>query len=279
MPTTAIELNTVTLDDGLTLTYRELGYGPPVLLLHGWPTSSYLWRNVMPAIARDNCAVALDLPGFGGSDKPVERYGFSFFEQVLTRFLDKLEMDPVGLVGHDIGGPIAAHWAMRNQDRVTGLALLNTLLYPEFAPEIVEFATQLADPARRDALTSQEGLADIMRLGVTEPAAITDEIMTAVTAPFRDENARQALALAGIGLSPRGFRELADGLPALRIPLRVIYGERDRILPDVGQTMARLKRDVPHAHVTPLATAGHFIQEEVPEQLGELLRLFFKPEL
>ncbi len=276
MPSTAIELNTVTID-GLSLTYRELGYGPPVLLLHGWPTSSYLWRNVMPAIARDNCVVALDLPGFGGSDKPIERYGFSFFEQILTGFLDKLEMDPVGLVGHDIGGPIAAHWAMRNQDRVSGLALLNTLLYPEFSPEVVDFATALADPARRDPMTSPQGLADIMRLGVADPAVITDRVLAAVQAPFRDDDTRLALALAGIGLSPRGFREIAEGLPSLRIPVRVIYGEQDRVLPDIAETVARLKADVPHAQVTALPDAGHFIQEEVPEQVGELLALFFKP--
>lgn len=62
-------LNEVQVGD-LTLAYRELGSGPPVLLLHGWPTSSFLWRNVMPPIARANRVIALDLPGFGGSSKP-----------------------------------------------------------------------------------------------------------------------------------------------------------------------------------------------------------------
>src|SRR5262249_33832226 len=156
MQATTTQVQRVTLDDGMTLAYREFGVGPPVLLLHGWPTSSFLWRDVMPAMARTNCVVALDLPGFGDSDKPAGRYSFDFYERALDGFLDRLEMDPVGLVGHDIGGPIAVHWALRNRDRVTGIALLNTLLYPEFAPGIVEFVTQLSDPATRDALTSQE---------------------------------------------------------------------------------------------------------------------------
>jgi pimeloyl-ACP methyl ester carboxylesterase len=74
--------------DGLRLAYRELGDGPPVLLLHGWPTSSFLWREVMKPIARANRVVALDLPGFGASDKPVGiRYGFDFFGHALDLFL------------------------------------------------------------------------------------------------------------------------------------------------------------------------------------------------
>src|SRR5688500_7200989 len=91
---------------GLTLAYRELGSGPPVLLLHGWPTSSFLWRNVMPPIARVNRVVALDLPGFGGSDKPAgARYNFDFFERAIDGFLEQLGIDAVAIASHDLGGP------------------------------------------------------------------------------------------------------------------------------------------------------------------------------
>ena len=77
---TATALDTVQVD-GLTIAYRELGSGPPVLLLHGWPTSSFLWRDVMEPIAEHNRVVAIDLPGFGASDKPLGvRYDFDLFE-------------------------------------------------------------------------------------------------------------------------------------------------------------------------------------------------------
>jgi haloalkane dehalogenase len=77
--------------EGLRLAYRELGDGPPVLLLHGWPTSSFLWREVMRPIGRANRVVALDLPGFGASDKPVgNRYSFEFFGRALYLFLAHL---------------------------------------------------------------------------------------------------------------------------------------------------------------------------------------------
>ncbi|HET9140087.1 alpha/beta fold hydrolase [Actinophytocola sp.] len=277
---TAPALSTVTLGDGMTLAYRELGSGPPVLLLHGWPTSSYLWRDVMPAIARDNCVIALDLPGFGGSDKPLDvRYDFDLYARVLDGFLDKLEMDPVDIAVHDIGGPIAVHWALRNPGRVRRLALLNTLLYPEFHPEVMEFAVGLARPETRDRMVSPEGLADILRLGLADPDRLTDEVVAEVRRPFADPDARLALARAGFNLSVRGFAEIATGLPRLDVPVRIIYGERDRILPDVAETMARVRRDLPHAEVTTLPDCGHFIQEEAPQQVGELLADFFnRPE-
>src|SRR5918996_3022631 len=87
----------------LALAYRELGSGPPVLLLHGWPTSSFLWREVMRPIAERNRVVALDLPGFGASDKPLGvRYGFDLFGRTLDGFLEALGIDAVALAVHDL---------------------------------------------------------------------------------------------------------------------------------------------------------------------------------
>ena len=271
-------MRTLTLDDGMTLTYRERGSGAPVLLLHGWPTSSYLWRNVMPAIARNNSVIAIDLPGFGGSAKPVDiRYDFGLFDRVLDGVVDKLEMDPVGIAVHDLGGPVALHWMIRNPGRVSRLALLNTLLYPDFRPDLIEFVRTLSDPHRRETLTGPDGLADIMRLGLADERRLTDEVLAAVRAPFAEADARLALALAGIGLHPSGFAEIADWLPSVDLPVRIIYGEQDRVLTDVARTVERAAKDIPHAEVTALPNCGHFLQEDDPEQVGELLAEFFRP--
>ncbi|MBA3286931.1 MAG: alpha/beta fold hydrolase, partial [Acidimicrobiia bacterium] len=144
MPTTTTDppIDHVTLPDGTRLAWRQLGAGPAVLLVHGWPTSSHLWRNVMMPIGERHRVLALDLPGFASSTKPATgRFGFERFEQALTRFLDHLGIERVALAGHDLGGPVVVHWALRHPDRVTRLALLNTLLYPEFSPAVVEFVT------------------------------------------------------------------------------------------------------------------------------------------
>jgi len=274
-PTTPA-IQRLTTADGLTLGYRELGAGPAVLLLHGWPTSSYLWRNVMPAIAKHNRVVAIDLPGFGASDKPTDvRYSFDYFERAIEGLLAALGIDRVGVAGHDLGGPIAVHWALRQPARVSRVALLNTLLYPEFSDAVRDFVIALTSPPRRDQLVSPEGLADLMRLGVVHKSAITEDTFAAVSEPFRSEDDRLALAAAGIGLSVRGFAEIASGLPTLTAPLRVVYGTDDHILPDVAETMTRVQRDVPHAVITTLLGVGHFLQEEAPDHVGELLAEFF----
>lgn len=260
---------------GLRLAYRQAGEGPAVLLLHGWPTSSYLWRSAMGPLAQHHRVVALDLPGFGASAKPVDvRYDFAFFDRVFDEALDALEIDSVSLVVHDFGGPVGLHWAMGRPQRVRSLALLNTLVYPELCDETVEFARTLLDPKRRETLTSDEALIDLMRDGVADPARMTDEVLAAVTAPFQTPDDRLALALVGCGLRRRGLADIARWLPTVSVPVRVIYGEQDRLLPDVAQTMARVAADVPHADVTVLPDCGHFLQEDAPDRVGRLLADF-----
>lgn len=261
---------------GLRVAYREAGAGPAVLLIHGWPTSSFLWRNVMGAIARENRVVAIDLPGLGASDKPTDvRYDFAFFDRVLDDFTAALGIDRLAVAVHDLGGPVGLHWAMVRQERITALALLNTLVYPELSDEVVEFARTLLDPARQGELTSDQGLTDIVRQGLADQSRATPEVIDGVLAPFPSPEDRLALAKAGCSLHRRGFADVAKWLPTITIPVRVIYGEADRVLSDVGQTMARLAADVPHADVTALPGCGHFLQEEAPEEVGELLAQFF----
>ena len=109
---TATTLDKVQVD-GLTIAYRELGSGPPVLLLHGWPTSSFLWRDVMAPIAERNRVVAIDLPGLRWLRQAARacRYDFDLFERTLDGFLAALGIEEVGLAVHDLGGPIGLHWA------------------------------------------------------------------------------------------------------------------------------------------------------------------------
>jgi pimeloyl-ACP methyl ester carboxylesterase len=272
---TTITVNKVQVE-GMEIAYRDQGSGPAVLLLHGWPTSSFLWRNVIPSIARTRRVIAPDLPGFGASSKPLDvRYDFEVFEAVIDGLLAELEIDQLGLAGHDLGGPIAVHWTLRNRERVTRLGLLNTLLYPDFDPSVVEFVTALSTPETRDRLTSPEGLEEVLKLGLADESRLTEEALAGVLAPFGDRDSRRALAAAGIQLRPEGFTEIAEGLPSLRMPVRVVYGERDRILPDVAETMERVARDIPRTTVTGLPDCGHFLQEEAPDEVGRLLAEFF----
>lgn len=120
--------------DGLRVAYREAGRGPGIVLLHGNPTSSYLWRDVLPVLGRFGRCVAPDLVGMGRSaplpDPGPGRYRFADHRRVLDGLLDQLDLGPIVLVGHDWGGVLAMDWARRHPDAVRGIAYLETLVSP-----------------------------------------------------------------------------------------------------------------------------------------------------
>ena len=203
--------------------FRSCGEGPPVLLVHGWPTSSFLWRNVMPAMAADRRVIAVDLPGFGASDKPTDAsYSFRFFGDVLDAFVEQLEIDePLGLAVHDLGGPVGLWWAARSPDRIERIAILNTLVYPEISLAVKLFVASARLPLARRVLTSQWGLARALRFGVADPARLRDDAMAGFCAPFRDRDARAALARAGCGLHPDGLKTVGEFVDNTSLPLRI----------------------------------------------------------
>jgi pimeloyl-ACP methyl ester carboxylesterase len=273
---TVTTLDTVEVG-GRTLAYREAGEGPAVLLLHGWPTSSFLWRDVMPAIARERRVLALDLPGFGASDKPTDvTYSYRFYTDAVGGFLDALGIDDVALGLHDLGGPVGVRFALDNLARVRAVALTNTLLYPEDMTDMLnQFVEGLKTPGVRENFTGPQGLEAALRLGTNAESSARDEVIAGMVEPFGSDDDRLALAKAGAELEDDVTAAMARELPGLNVPIRVVYGTGDRILESIDDTVARIQRDLPQAEVTALDGLGHFLQEDDPERVGELLAEFF----
>jgi haloalkane dehalogenase len=263
--------------DGLKLHYLETGSGEPVLMLHGWPTSSYLWRNIAGPVGEGGSRViALDLPGYGRSDKPTDvSYSFRFYDRVLTGFLEAVGAESVGLAVHDVGGPIGLYWASQHPERVRKLALLNTLVFPRLSAAAVAFVAAARVPLIRSRLTSQGFIRFAMRFGVHDKSRLSDEAIAAYQEPFRTKEAQRALQKAATGLHPAGLREIERWLPSIEVPVQILYGEKDRILPDVKRTMRRVAELVPHAVVQTLPDCGHFLQEERPSEIAGTLSGFF----
>ena len=246
---------------------------PPLVFLHGWPTNAALYRNIMPGLSTQRRVIAVDFPGFGQSENPKKfRYTFRFFDQFLTDLFGSLNIDDVGLVVHDLGGPIGLHWAIDNPQRLRELIVLNTLAYPNLHWASVLFVLAMELPIVNKRLSSPEGIEWVMRLGVHDKEVITEEIASLYSDPYQDPLAQHLLRKAGREPSLGGLRHIARGLNRLAdVPTTMIVGEDDRILPNAAKTMTRLQKVWPSAQITALPDAGHFLQEDSPEEITRLI--------
>ncbi|HEX4963838.1 MAG TPA: alpha/beta fold hydrolase [Thermoanaerobaculia bacterium] len=246
----------------------------PVLLVHGNPTWSFLWRKVIALLPGFRC-VAPDLLGLGFSgrlprlaDHTVERHGTAMAELV-----EALDLREVILVGQDWGGPIAAQVGARLPERIAGVVFANTAVTVPSHPRGTLFHRFSRIPGLSDLVFRGFGFPQIA-LGAVQgdKRSIRGEVARAYRWPLRTWRDRIApLALA---------RMVPDGpdhpsMPALRRgeawvlsfqgPTALVWGMRDPIL---GKALRHLERALPHALVIRTA-AGHFLQEEVPRELAE----------
>lgn len=260
----------------LKLHYLEMGSGEPILLLHGWPTSAYLWRNLIPTLAENNRVIALDLPGFGKSDKrSSDSFSFTYQNKMIDGFLKELGIEQVNLAVHDLGGPLGLFWAVRHPEKVLRITLLNTLVYPEFSWAVKLFGLSTMLPGVRTWLTSPRGLRGAMRLGVVNKDQLSKVDIEQYQRPFQSKEARKVLLKTVHRLSIKGYHEIAEKLPSFKQPFQIIYGKNDKILPKVADTMARVKKDLPQAEVTAMDQCGHFLQEDRPLEIAQLMSKFY----
>lgn len=251
--------------------------GKTILLIHGWPTSAYLWRNIITLVSQKHRVIALDLPGFGKSDKSIEaKYTYEYHAKIINGLLEKLQIESIVLGVHDLGGPVALTWMINNQEKVNALVIFNTLVYIKFSWAVATFFLSTYTPFVKRWLTSKSGLAFAMRFGVQNKKNITTEILENYQSPFATKNNRKVLIKTIHDLQPNQFSAVQKAFPSLKIPICGIYGENDRILPDIERTMMQVKQDVPHAEIHKIANCGHFLQEDEPEKISMLLLDFLE---
>lgn len=251
----------------------ELGEGRPVLLLHGNPTWGFLYRKVMAELAGASLRlIAPDLLGFGFSAKPREPVLHELYQHArwVRRLVELLDLEDLILVGHDWGGPIGVRALYNVPQRVTGLVMLNTVLFPPregFTPTTFHRFARL--PVVSDVAFKLLGFPQNMLHRVQgDPTSIRGDVARAYRYPLLGRANRLApLALARMvpdgsenhpslpGL--RKCQEFAEGFAG---PVAIVWGDRDPIL---GRVRRRMEALFPAAAVTATA-AGHFPQEEVP---------------
>ncbi|MFB4278140.1 MULTISPECIES: haloalkane dehalogenase [unclassified Nonomuraea] len=178
-----------------TMSYRELGEGAPIVLLHGNPTSSHLWRDVMPAIGRGR-RLAPDLIGMGESGKPAVAYTFADHARYLDAWFDALDLDDVLLVGHDWGGALAFDWASRHPGRVRGIAFTEAVVKPMTWEEFPEGGRELFRAIKTEGVGEAMMLDGNAFLREGLPATVptlTDADMAAYLRPYPTRESRLPL--------------------------------------------------------------------------------------
>jgi len=258
---------------GVTSFAREQGRGAAVVLVHGVPTSSFLYRRVIPALAEQGLQpIAFDLPGLGFAERPTDfDYTWSGLARWVGEAIDALEIGRCHLVVHDIGGPIGIEWAIRNPERVLSLTVLDTMLdvagfkrpwsmHPFSIRGIGMVWLASLRPFVMSELFYRQGIAD-------RSAVPRHEVYAHYYLLKRGDGGRAFLRIMrGFELSAEKQRFLEDGLIERPYPARIVWGERD---PALGLDRMRAAQRVLGTDEVVLLPAKHFLQEDQAVALAQ----------
>jgi haloalkane dehalogenase len=257
--------------DGLRMHFVDEGTGDPVLLLHGEPTWSFLYRKLIHRLTPATRVVAPDYFGFGRSDKPVERDWYTYDRHFasIERFVEELDLRNLTVVVHDWGGPIGLRLAVERPERVQRLVITQTGVFAGRAPS--DEWLRFRDMVRRVGTDLLAGR--LVQAG--SATKLPDAVVAAYDAPYPvPESKTGALMfpeLVPVELDHPSARTMLEVREALRRwdrPALVVFGDSDPIFsPRVGERFAEL---IPGAEAAEtLGGAGHFIQEDKGEELGD----------
>jgi len=269
---------------GKQMAYVEMGEGDPIVFQHGNPTSSYLWRNIMPHLADQGRCIALDLIGMGDSEKledsGPERYTFVEHRKYFDAALEALRVtDRVTLVIHDWGSALGFDWANRHRDKVLGICYMEAIVRPLTWEEWPDAATGIFKGFRSDAgedmvLENNVFVENVLPGSVIRE--LTDDEMTVYRRPFIETGEGRRPTLTWPRQIPLGgeppdvveiCQDYADWLSGSDLPKLFVNAEPGAILNGAAQDFCRS-----WPNQTEVTVAGnHFVQEDSPDEIGAAL--------
>jgi haloalkane dehalogenase len=262
--------------DGLRLHYLDEGEGPPVLLLHGEPTWSYLYRKVIPELTPTARAIAPDYLGFGRSDKPLAReaYTYDFHVRSVARLVEELDLHDVTVVCQDWGGPIGLRVATEHPDRFSRLVIMNTGIGGGRPPsdEWLRFRDWL-QRLGTDVIPGR-----LVQLSAVQP--IADDVVEAYSAPWPVPESKQAILAFPdlVPISPDhpdlpAHLAVKEALSRWEKPALVLFSDSDPIFSP--RAAERIAERIPGAGEPQIVEgAGHFLQEDRGEEVGRRIAQF-----
>jgi len=250
--------------------------GAPILLVHGFGTCSFLWRNIGPSLALANrTAFAVDLFGYGESDRPFDaQYGIGAQSDYLDRALTALRLSRATVIGIDLGGAIAMHLAFNRPERVERLLLVNPIAFDDIPAEDIK--TLQRNTARyalrisRGVLGAAPLMRELLQRSVADPSHMPDALLARYLAPYVGQDGLNHLLALARSVDDEDMFEV--DLSLLDCPSLIVWGDQD---PFVGPKLADTLADtVPGSRLVRLPGVGRLVPEEAPETLAGMILEF-----
>ena len=246
------------------------GAGEPIVFLHGFPTSSHLWEQVLPFVPPGHRVVVLDLLGYGRSDRPNGRdVSIRGHADRVLQLLDALHINFACLVGHDVGGGIAQLLALRHPARVSRLCLVDTVAFDDWPGREVKLARAMIPLTQH---LPAGWILPIVRTDLLRGYTAEDRGARSVAQyllPFASPEGRDALMEHLLALDAKETVALAARLKDVVQPTAILWGANDPFL--AVSVAERLRSAIPGATLEVVPDVRHFTPEEAPEQVGAAL--------
>jgi pimeloyl-ACP methyl ester carboxylesterase len=287
--TASVSYRTVKVD-GVNIFYREAGpkNAPAILLLHGFPTSSQMFRNLIPLLADRYHVIAPDYPGYGQSDMPaMDKFAYSFdnLANVVDKFTDAVGVSRYAMYVQDYGAPIGYRLASAHPERITAIVVQNGNAYNEgidnafWAPLKVYWADKSEANGAKLRPTFELGATKWQYTeGVRDVSHISPDAWT-VDQAYMDRPGNKDIQLElfySYGSNPGHYPEWQAYFRKYQPPMLIVWGKNDKIFPPAGAHP--YLRDLPKAELHLLDT-GHFALEEDSAEIGSLMRNFLSRNL
>ncbi len=263
---------------GSRMHYVDEGDGEPILFLHGNPTSSYLWRNIIPFVTGNYRAIAVDLIGMGQSAKPELDYTYQDHKRYLDGFIEALDLRNVTLVVHDWGSVLGFDYAIEHDDNVVGIAFMESIIPPAFPrsePMGGALGRYRSDAGEDLILEQNQFVEQILPRSVIR--GLTDEEMAYYRAPYATPESRLPTLqwpreLPAAGEPARNVEvvtRIGQWMQRTDVPMLFLWA-RPGALNNEGFAEAMVAR-VTNIQTAFVGEARHFMQEDQPEMIGRTI--------
>lgn len=270
-----METRHIPLKSGLNIHSKFAGdrSNPPIILLHGWPSSSLLWRNIIPVLAGRFYVIAPDLPGYGQSDKPPNvRYDLPFLKNFILDLVDALGLEKCTLAAHDLGGMAALSFAVQHPDRLDKFIIMNTCPYKSRSFRLRFSLFLLKQPILAKLLLSPFAFKQILKTGIFNHDLLTPGLVDRFRLPWLSNKDSIRAFSATIGVPLNELVEPVEALNSIKLPTLILWGKKDLFFH--FSTARRLYQDLENSQLVGVENAAHFCQEEAPGYIARAITAF-----